>query len=528
MQDSVTAGSPPASRAEPQRRGARAYRSLVVKTVLLAVIFLVVPLILYVQFKAADEEKQDLLLRSVREQGRVLGQALVPLLAAGGDHPALPQLGRELARFADEVTNVKLLFAPPGGGFFYIASWPVVPAAQLDIEREKLDQEGVLQRLAQTCQGQLPDAFRYSTPNGGDEVVTSVTPLSTPAGCWVLVTSFPAGMMPGARIGVPYWATPEVKFAAAIYLAMVLITLTTFLRVRRGLRHFTERARAIRDEGPGAGPFGAHNEIPELDDVAEEFDRMVDVLHSSANDIRRAAEDNAHAFKTPIAVIRQSLEPLKRGVAAANQRGLRALGLIESSLDKLDGLVASARRLGEATADLIDTRRTDVDLSSLVHRLLHAHVDTFSQRRLLLKGYIGPGILAFANEEMVETVVENVVDNAISFSPEGGEIGVRLEVRGDRAVLLIGDSGPGVPEADLGRIFDRYFSQRPGLAESDDSPVTHFGIGLWIARRNVEALGGTIRAENRSPSGLLIRIELPLTETSRAAAAAPKSAMRHS
>jgi two-component system sensor histidine kinase ChvG len=494
--------------------------------VLLAVIFLVVPLILYGQFKAADEEKQDLLLRSVREQGRLLGQALLPMLTAGGDHPALPQLGTELARFADEVTNVKLLFAPPGGGFFYIASQPVVPPAQLDIERDKLQQQGVLDRLSRTCQGQLPDAFRYSTPSGDDEVVTSVTPLSTPAGCWVLVTSFPAGMMPGARLGVPYWATPEVKLAAVIYLAMVLLTLTTFLRVRRGLRHFTERARAIRDEGPGAGPFGAHNEIPELDAVAHEFDRMVEVLHSSADDIRRAAEDNAHAFKTPIAVIRQSLEPLKRGVAIGNQRGLRALGLIESSLDKLDGLVASARRLGEATADLIDTRRTDVDLSSLLHRLLHAHVDTFARRRLVLKGHIAPHVLAFANEEMVETVVENVVDNALSFSPDGVEIGVRLEAQGAFATLLIGDSGPGVPEEDLGRIFDRYFSQRPGLAVSDDSPETNFGIGLWIARRNVEALGGTIRAENRRPNGLLIRIELPLTEPKRVAIAAPKAVPR--
>src|SRR5262249_36454123 len=195
-----------------------------------------------------------------------------------------------------DITNVKLLFAPPGGGFFYIASSPVVPAAQLDIERDKLQQQGILDMLGQTCQGQFPEAFRYNTPSGDDEVVTSVTPLSTPAGCWILVPSFPAATMPGARLGVPYWATPEVKFAAAIYLAMVLLTLTTFLRVRRGLRHFAERARAIRDDGPSVGPFGEHNEIPELDAVAQEFDRMVEVLHSSADDSRRAAEGNAHAF----------------------------------------------------------------------------------------------------------------------------------------------------------------------------------------------------------------------------------------
>jgi len=524
---SATVGSLRAeAAAEPPPRRIRTYRSLAVKAVLLVVIFLVVPLILYSQFKAADEEKQELLLRSVREQGRLLGRALLPLLSTP-ERPDLPSLQHELARYADDVTNLKLLLAPPGGGFFYIASWPVVPTDHLDVEREKLQQQGILDTLLQTCQGELPVAFRYSTPNNdSEEVVTSVTPLRTPAGCFAIVSSFAANMVPGSRLGVPYWATPEVKFAAAIYLAMVLLTLTTFLTVRRGLRHFAERARAIRDDGPDAGPFGAHNEIPELGAVAEEFDRMVEVLRNSANDIRRAAEDNAHAFKTPIAVIRQSLEPLKRGISVENQRALRALGLIESSLDKLDGLVASARRLDEATADLIDTRRTDVDLSIVIGRLLHAHAGSLAQRRISLRGNIVPGVIIHANEEMVETVLENVIDNALSFSPDGESIGVRVEPRGEIAEVMIGDSGPGVAPEDLGRIFDRYFSHRPTRGPIDDAPGTHFGIGLWIARRNVEALGGTIRAENRKPNGLLVRIDLPLAAPARAKLAAQKPVAR--
>jgi two-component system sensor histidine kinase ChvG len=484
---------------------------LAAKAILLAVIFLAVPVILYRQFEAADQEKQDLLLRSVREQGHLLGQALLPLL---GERPALPQIGQELARFADSVTNVKLLFQPPGGGFFYIASQPVVPPANLDVERQELEQQGILGRLSASCDGELPVAFRYAPPDGNDEVVTSLTPLKTASGCWAIVTSFAAGSLPGSHLGVPYWATPEVKFAAVIYLATVVLTLTTFLSVRRRLRHFTERARAIRDHGPGAGGFAAQNEIPELGVVAAEFDRMVEVLRSSADDIRRAAEDNAHAFKTPIAVIRQSLEPLRRGIAADNQRSVRAFGLIESSLDKLDGLVSSARKLDVATADLIDTRRAEFDLSALLGRLLHEHADTLARHQLTLRGNIAPQIIVFANEEMIEVVCENILSNAISFSPRGESIGIRLAPAGDRAELLIGDSGPGVPEADLGRIFERYFSQRPAHDPLDEHSA-HFGIGLWIARRNIETLGGTIVAENRNPHGLLIRIQLPLATAAR-------------
>jgi two-component system sensor histidine kinase ChvG len=121
-------------------------------------------------------------------------------------------------------------------------------------------------------------------------------------------------------------------------------------------------------------------------------------------------------------------------------------------------------------------------------------------------------VIIYANEEMVETVLENIVENALSFSPRGGSIEVRLDRRGDRmAEVSIADTGPGVATENLERIFDRYFSRRPGM----EGQASHFGIGLWIARRNIEALGGTIRAENRSPHGLLMRIELPVLRATR-------------
>ena len=509
-QEVVTAAPAPAPTRAPRPRW---YRSLTAKAVVLAFIFIVVPLIIYDQFRAADEAQNAVFMRSVAEHGHVIAAALSPRLS--GERPPLPKLGSELARFADDITNVKLLFAPSGtSGFYYVASWPVVAPAQLDVERETLHQQGILDQLSTTCDGDYPVAVRYRIAGGVDQVVTSVTPLKMPAGCWVIVTSSAALSLRGTNLGRPYWASPEVRIASAIYLIMVALVFTTFWSVRRGLKRFTERARLIRERRSGGGSFGAQNDIPELADVAEEFDHMVEVLDASARDIRRAAEDNAHAFKTPIAVIRQSLEPVKRSIGMENQRGLRAIGLIESSLDKLDGLVASARRLEEATADLMEMPRSDLDLSELLERLLQAHADVFVERRLRLKGHIAPHVLVHANAEMVETVIENLLDNAVSFSPEGESIGVRLETVGGAAELLIGDAGPGVPPENLSRIFDRYFSHRAS-PQSGESHGSHFGIGLWIARRNVEALGGTISAENRRPNGLLMQVRLPRGEVAR-------------
>src|SRR5262249_44400621 len=91
----------------------------------------------------------------------------------------------------------------------------------------------------------------------------------------------------------------------------------------------------------------------------------------------------------------------------------------------------------------------------------------------------------------------------------GGKILVHLTREGAFAHLSVSDEGPGVPEGQLDRIFDRYYSERRAETRGGNHS-SYFGIGLWIARRNIEAMGGTIAAENREPRGLAVHIRLPL------------------
>jgi two-component system, OmpR family, sensor histidine kinase ChvG len=523
------------------RRRLRWARSLAAKTALLAVIFLLVPVFLYLELWADYEQGQSLLLRSVRDEGRVISQSLLPMLQ-NADTGSLPELGEHLARFASQVTTIELLLAPAAAGsaanpdlygasgvlapdaansangFYYVASWPTVAPANLQAQRETLIRQGVLDRLAQNCKGEMPFSLIYHRPTGGDEVVTAVTPLATAAGCWAVVASFPVEAFPAAHLGEPYWATPTMRIAALIYLAMAAITFSTLLSIRGGLRRFALRARHIHDQGPDAGSFADRADLPELAIVAAEFDRMVDALHRSAAEIRLTAEENAHAFKTPIAVVRQSLEPLRRALAPDNRRAQRALGVVEQALDRLDGLVASARRLDEAAADLIDEPQIPVDLGRVIGRLIQSQAPildsrglkiVLASRGLTLTADLLPGMLVLGGEEMIETVLENLIENAVSFSPAGSEILIHLMHDGRFAHLTVSDQGPGVPAGQIARIFDRYYSERREEA-AVETPATYFGIGLWIARRNVEVMGGTITAENRVPCGLTVHIRLPL------------------
>jgi two-component system, OmpR family, sensor histidine kinase ChvG len=493
--------------------------SLTAKIAFLAVVFILVPVFLYLEFRSAHEESQELLLRSVRAEGRAISQSLLPLLETAGGAP-LPELSRDLARYAGEVTTVKLLFQPAGAhngtsGFYYVASWPPVAPNNLETERETLAHQGVLDRLAENCQGEMPFSLIYHRPTGGAEIVTAVTPLSTAAGCWAVVASFSEDAVPAAHLDQPYWATPPVIIAALIYLAMAAITFATLLSVRGGLRRFAQRARRIREKGPGPGSFADRNNLPELADVAAEFDRMVEALHRYANDIRRTAEDNAHAYKTPIAVIRQSVEPLRRALPEDNRRAQRAIGILEHSLDRLDGLVASARSLDEATADLIAEPRMPVNLGHVIGGLIQIRSAVLASREvsivsashdLTISADLLPGLFVLGSEEMIETVIENLIDNAVSFSPPGSKILIYLTRNDDFAHLIVSDEGPGVPAEQIEHIFERYYSER----YADEAASSYFGIGLWISRRNVEAMGGTIAAENRKPHGLEVHIRLPL------------------
>jgi two-component system sensor histidine kinase ChvG len=143
--------------------------------------------------------------------------------------------------------------------------------------------------------------------------------------------------------------------------------------------------------------------------------------------------------------------------------------------------------------------------------MLVAYGDSFAGRRLSLTQVVAPKVVVRAGDDLVETVIENVIDNAIEASPEGGEIEVELLREDGWAGLVVRDRGPGVADADLERIFERYVSLRRdrigGGAEARDA---HLGIGLWVVRRNLQAVGGEIRAENRDGGGLTVVMRLPL------------------
>jgi two-component system sensor histidine kinase ChvG len=325
----------------------------------------------------------------------------------------------------------------------------------------------------------------------------------------VIITSYGFDDLAGSSLARPFSEAPEVRLAMLLYAAIVLLSVMAVVGTLVDLRSFTKLARRIRQGGrEGAETFAKVTAIPELIPVAGEFDRMVGTLNASARAMREAAEDNVHAFKGPIAAMTQSIEPLRLPIGD-DPRAQQALEVIEQALDRLTDLVQGVRRLDETAADLINARLQSVDLARLTRDMADAFQRVHSSHGIHVTAKETGKAWVAATEDSLETVLENLLDNAVGFSPEGGTVTMTISAVDSMVRLIVEDEGPGVPVDQLESIFRRNFSSRPTEGRSKLAESAHFGIGLAIVRRTVEILGGHIRAENRPDAGLRITIELP-------------------
>ena len=277
------------------------------------------PAVLYSQFESADSQMRDLVIRAVQDRSKLIGHALTPVLrnaepGAGGS------LSAELAKFSSDGTVLKLMVQPipragepqPTAGFYFVASAPAIRADELAPELDELAHRGILKRLSEACMWEASDEIRYRQPSGSVELLTSIIPIKTAKGCWVLTSTHTTSEFLNTSIGRPYWETRAVRVAAGIYLVLVILATLAAISIYLSLRRFRDVAGEIGQGRIGDYAFSHRNVVPELSSVARDFDKLVLDLKHLSRQIRQSAEDNAHAFKTPLAAIQSSLSPVRK------------------------------------------------------------------------------------------------------------------------------------------------------------------------------------------------------------------------
>jgi two-component system sensor histidine kinase ChvG len=488
-------------------------RSLAGKVLTLATFFLIVPVILYARFSSADAERQTFMLRNLQAEGRLATEVLEPILSRSGNR-APQEAAKAVQDLGSSQVQVKLLLQPAGTAdtLFLVAANPPIDPTARDRERQHLTDAGILEKLDESCASDRPLAVHYASDGGGEELLTSVSSFHTQTGCWIIVTSYNLENVAGSSLGRPFSDAPEVRLAMGLYGLMALLTILTVAGTLIDIRAFSRLARRIRAGGvAGDKSFAAVAAIPELLPVAREFDRMVTTLDASARAMREAAEDNAHALKAPIGIITQSLEPLRRATSS-DIAGQQAVVAVEKALDRLSTLVNAARRLDETAAALIGAQLGPVDLSRLARDMAQAFSHGDAVEGISVVARAPHPAIVLATEDSLETVLENLIDNAVGFSPPGGEIAIQVTRRAGWVTLCVEDQGPGVPDDRLAAIFRRNVSWRPAARRDLSGALSnhHSGIGLAVVRRTAEMLGGAVRAENRAEGGLRVILILPV------------------
>ncbi len=243
----------------------------------------------------------------------------------------------------------------------------------------------------------------------------------------------------------------------------------------------------------------------EVGQLAAAFNRMSQELDNLETSRRDLVANVSHELKTPITAIRAHLENLLDGVEEPNPEILQVM-LAQS--ERLGRLVEQLLDLSKLESGEVQLRREQVSLGPLVSQVMSEIEVASADRSVELVSEVAGDLPAIeADPERVHQVIFNLVDNAVRFTPEGGE--VRIEAhRHDGAVeVTVADTGVGIPADALPRLFERFYRVDSARARGDGGT----GIGLAIARSVVEAHGGTIRAKSEPGHGSAFTFDLPIS-----------------
>ncbi len=241
----------------------------------------------------------------------------------------------------------------------------------------------------------------------------------------------------------------------------------------------------------------------ELGELAHTFNLLAQKLDQVEASRRQWVADTSHELRTPLSVLRAQLEAVQDGVRPASAEGTAAMLRQVLSLNKLiDQLYALAR----ADVGAIDYQREALDLHQLAGEQAAAFADKFAAAGIGFEQAPPSGsCLLQGDPERLRQVMANLLENCIRYC--GDHAQVALSVRGDDDVveLLLDDSGPGVPEAALARLGERFYRVEGSRSREHGGA----GLGLALSRRIVDAHGGTIAFARSARGGLQVRLQLP-------------------
>lgn len=256
-------------------------------------------------------------------------------------------------------------------------------------------------------------------------------------------------------------------------------------RVRRGVRH---RRAEIPD-------FGSRKD--EIGHLARVLADMTNALYQRMAAIESFAADVSHELKNPLTSLRSAVETLP--IAKTDEQRARLLGVIKHDVKRLDRLITDISDASRLDAELAREANDPVDIAKLLETVVSIARETRLSNKRKVQLTLEPrrwgkdAFYVLGHDSRLGQVFNNLIDNALSFSPPEGSVRIRAWREPTTICVTVDDDGPGIRAENIESIFERFYTDRP----EGDEFGQNSGLGLAITRQIVEAHRGTIRAENR-------------------------------
>jgi len=273
----------------------------------------------------------------------------------------------------------------------------------------------------------------------------------------------------------------------------VLMSWYLSLTIARPMLRLARAAEQLQEGKGRAGvPAALLARNDEVGEAAQALARSARGLWERMDAIERFAADVAHELKNPLSSIRSAIETLRRVGDPDKQR--RLLAIIGEDVGRLDRLISDISDASRIDAELSRIAAEPVDVAPILTALKDIHDATRVEGQVVMRLSLPEGPLVVrAVERRLVHVLRNLIANAESFSPPGRSILVSARENGPMVEIAVEDEGPGIPDAKLEHVFDRFYSERP----QGERFGQHSGLGLSISRQIAEALKGSLVAGNR-------------------------------
>ncbi|MGC1271001.1 MAG: stimulus-sensing domain-containing protein [Croceibacterium sp.] len=276
-----------------------------------------------------------------------------------------------------------------------------------------------------------------------------------------------------------------ILLALALSIALSLYLARTIIDPLRRLGRAAVKVRLGREREVEVPRMPERGD--EIGVLARAVSDMTTALRLRIDAVESFAADVAHEIKNPLASLRSALESLPKVEDPALRAQLNDIAAHD--VRRIDRLVTEISEASRIDAELSRATFEAVDFARLVENVVRARDDrNLNAGRTVALSREGRPALVLGVPLRLERVVENLLDNAVSFSPPDGKIAVRIEHQGQRLQVTVCDQGPGIPPDEREKVFTRFHSVRP----EDEGFGHHSGLGLAIARAIAEAHGGSL------------------------------------